>query len=112
MRRALTLGLSALSLLLCVALCAMWVRSHWRYDALGFWPNPSAPRVVGLLSDEGTFCIASFGEGGGAGQQRLRLYAASAGRLGNLRSFFGTGRRLGFIFGHSPQNWVVGVPYW
>jgi hypothetical protein len=35
MRRLFTL-LSALSLLLCVGTCALWVRSHWRHDTIAF----------------------------------------------------------------------------
>ena len=35
MRRSIVSFAAALSLLLCVAICTLWVRSYWRYDEIG-----------------------------------------------------------------------------
>ena len=40
MKRRLLNLLTALSLLLCVAVCVLWVRSYWRNDVTSYEPNP------------------------------------------------------------------------
>jgi hypothetical protein len=48
-RRLLNL-LTVLSLLLCVAACVLWVRSHWRYDHVRY---VGSKWVYGVQSDRG-----------------------------------------------------------
>ena len=46
MKRRLLNLLTALSLLLCVAVCVLWVRSYWRYDLAG-WDARSVAPILG-----------------------------------------------------------------
>src|SRR5947207_1160468 len=80
MTRRLINLLTALSLLLCIAAVALWVRSYWHYDALGFWPAPTQPRVYGFISDSGTLFVASQADGGGGAQPRWLHSVAPASR--------------------------------
>jgi hypothetical protein len=43
---------AAVSLLLCVALCILWVRSYWRWDSLR-WVNPER-ETYGVRSEQGS----------------------------------------------------------
>ena len=45
MRRHIVTAFAALSLLLCVAVCALWVRSYWRADAVN-WNGTSVDWAV------------------------------------------------------------------
>ena len=42
--------LTALSLLLCVAVCVLWVRSYWVPESVSYWGNA---HVLGLYSSKG-----------------------------------------------------------
>lgn len=53
LRRHPWLTLAAVSLVLCVAVCVLWVRSCWRSDAYA-WSGDDA--VSGLISNCGTLC--------------------------------------------------------
>jgi hypothetical protein len=67
--------LMALSLLLCVAVCMLWVRSYWQADCLFFWNTRgewSAETSAGYLSVE-----TSNIHGGDAGVWRLVTPSAS-----------------------------------
>jgi hypothetical protein len=105
MRRRLLPWLCLVSLLSCAALSTMWVRSYWCYDAIGFWPDPAAPRAFGLLSDGGTLCFAALTEGH-AGQPHFAVYSQRAGRLQQKQP------RYGFLFDRSGQGTIIGAPYW
>src|SRR3712207_6676520 len=49
LRRLFTL-VSAVSLVLCVAMLGLWVRSHWANDRLNIWPAGPAPAGVDYRS--------------------------------------------------------------
>src|SRR5262249_45638429 len=51
--------LAAVSLVLCGATVAIWVRSHWRGDSIRF--PFSGLRVAGLYSGHGKFCVEFYG---------------------------------------------------
>jgi hypothetical protein len=102
-RRLPILGLT-ISLLLLVAASAMWIRSHWRYDAGGFWPDLAKRRVYGVISNAGTCCVASLDEGGN-GQTRF-AYKSSAATREKFPS------RAGFVYQRTTGGLIVGAPYW
>ena len=61
MKRRLFTILSALSLLLCVAVCVMWVRSYWVADTLSFRYREGTPtRWFFVTSGRGRAGIASY----------------------------------------------------
>ena len=65
LRRRLLNLLTALSLLLFVAVCVLWPYSYLAYDAIGFWPSPAERPAYGLLSHHGTICLFSVRESSG-----------------------------------------------
>jgi hypothetical protein len=61
-RRLLNL-LTALSLLLCVAVVALWVRSYWRSDSVGWCEsNVGIPESQGFLFDAGVYAESAWGK--------------------------------------------------
>ena len=75
MRRRLLNLLTAISVLLCVAVCVLWVRSYWQSDCLFFWNTRgqwAAETSAGYLSFE-----TSNIHGGDAGVCRLVTPSAS-----------------------------------
>ena len=84
-RRAFAI-LSAASLLLCLATCALWVRSYWRGDVVltiwdvrrkpggwhdgVFWGPTQRYRTAALRSDRGSLAIGA-GDGGGSASRSL-----------------------------------------
>jgi hypothetical protein len=54
MKRRLLNLLTAGSLLLCVAVCVLWVRSYWRYDQVNRF---GADHVLELSSGDGVFAV-------------------------------------------------------
>jgi hypothetical protein len=79
MRRRLLNLLTALSLLLCVAVAALWVRSYWRYDQVNWF---SADSGLCLASGDGILAVMFGPNYNGAGAVawprgwRYRNYAA------------------------------------
>jgi hypothetical protein len=68
MRRRLFTGLSAVSLLLCVATIGLWVRSAWRWDHVGrYQSGPGRYRVCAWDSNRGRMSL-NWGELLGASQ--------------------------------------------
>lgn len=61
-RRLFTLA-SAASLLLCVAVGALWVRNYWVYDAL-YWKPVQGEWNLSLSSTNGVFAAIHTGKGG------------------------------------------------
>jgi hypothetical protein len=57
MRHSLLTFLSAVFLLLCVAVCGLWVRSYWRRDMLFFYPGDR--RVYGIGTSRGVIGAAA-----------------------------------------------------
>lgn len=60
MRRRLFTLCSALSLLLFVAVCALWVRSYWRQDEL-WWAGRNPVAQIGLWDVEGHTLTSAWG---------------------------------------------------
>ena len=102
-RRVLNL-LTALSMLLCVAVAALWAFSFFYYDAVGFWPSPARPRAYGVVSDHGTFCFISVPEGGDGGRWAARHVRS---RMREIDS-----GRAGFTFKRRGGELIIGVPHW
>jgi hypothetical protein len=103
-RRLLNL-LTLLSLLLCVAVLALWPCSYFAIDAVAFWPSPAQRRAYGLLSQQGSFCFLSVAEGSGGRpfawrHDRTRQRSALVGGVG------------GFVFKPDPTLLVIGMPHW
>ena len=57
MRRRLFAILSAVSLLLCVATCALWVRSYWVEDEIRYDVGPLMGRLPYLIADSDRGCL-------------------------------------------------------
>jgi hypothetical protein len=104
MKRRLFNVLAMLSLLLCVAVLVSWVHSHRSYDAVGFWPFPSSPRVYGVITDEGTICFAVLNEGNGD-----RRWAWRHSKQHDLKTQVRV--YAGFVLHRDPKGYVVGLPH-
>jgi hypothetical protein len=105
-RRLLNL-LSALSLLLCVAVCAVWVRSYCAQDVVLF---PFARHASGVYSSCGQVLIrfGGFANTPGRGVRLIRDRATcfdDAGRAGALVGF-------GYVRFAQPPGWSVLFPHW
>ena len=92
------------SLLSFAAVSGMWARSHWRYDAVAFWPDPDARRAHGLISNSGTFWVASLSERGNG-----RDHFAHTGSEAAPTHF---GPRTGLVRRRRTDEFLFGVPYW
>ena len=98
--------LTAVSLLLCVAMAGLWAFSYDSYDAVGVWPSPERRHVYGLVSNAGTVCFVSAREGGG---DRWWGWRHDRGRS-QQPHFRGP---AGFVFlRERGGEFVVGVPHW
>ena len=95
MKRRLFLILSALSLLLCVAVAALWLRSHWYSDVLTVWTGKGSIAVGSTYGDlwlersnfHGTspsFAVASFPIGSPPDSQRRSLSRMASYRFGRF----------------------------
>jgi hypothetical protein len=104
LRRLLNL-LTALSLLLCVAVLALWVCSFFYYDVAGFWPSPAQRRAYGIVSDHGTVCFIIVAEGSGSKRWAFRHNRSRTPELP-------VARRAGFVFHRQAGELAVGVPHW
>ena len=104
MKRRLLNLLTALSLLLCVAVCVLWACSYRYYNAVGFWPSPARRLEYGLISNQGTVHFFTAVEGDGVSRWRWK----NSGVLGYLRS----GGWAGFAVHRNGRELVVGVPRW
>jgi len=97
-RRLLNL-LTALSLLLCVAACVLWVRSYLRPES-ATWPYPNGPRVFGqttFQSLRGALHVSRFTMVGAAAHS-----GGGSPKLG-LVEWRGAGRI---------DTWNAVLPYW
>jgi hypothetical protein len=113
-KRRLLNFLTALSLLLCVAAAALWVRSYFRWD---YWAAGIAPRRIVLRSESGELLLTYFNETDlwGNGDIIAAWYISPNG------SFTGAGNwRLRNLTAFSAQHdaepglWKVGftAPHW
>jgi hypothetical protein len=96
---------TALSLLLCVAVASLWPYSYFAFDVVGYWPFPADRRAYGLLSHHGSFCFLAVGERspGGHFAWRHDRTRQSNPRIGGV---------AGFVFSRRPGELLVGVPHW
>ena len=105
MRRRPFTVLAMLSLVLCVAMLALWVRSYFARDAFGIWfTGPSAPRgrVAGLISTDGSVSIASVIEG-----------RPPYGVIWSTKPRDRIAGELGFGWKHvGAGEWILSVPHW
>jgi hypothetical protein len=104
-RRLFTL-VSALSQVLCVATCALWVRSYWAADVLGLVDGASGN--PSLSSNWGAVVVGRRGTGPGD-DRRLRQFSYAAHRQG-----FGVRRWswLGFESSGVADDVYFAAPYW
>jgi hypothetical protein len=87
-------GLAALSLLLCVAVMALWVESHWRYDVIS-WSSrhdDRRQRILQIRNGPGCFYLES--------DRRILFPSGTSG-------FF---QDPGFEFVHESPG-VLGLPF-
>jgi hypothetical protein len=127
-RHALT-AFSALSLLLCVAVCVLWVRSHWVADTVVYTRPSGSPASVTLWSSSGYLALRRWEPPEGSAfqvQQRWWAYAHGPAVANNPSRFLNSPdsrRVLGVVYfdftwtrRNSPFNGVreraVLVPYW
>jgi hypothetical protein len=124
LRRLLTV-LSALSLLLCAAAVALWVRSYFRGDSVGFAGGPPPPAVSSewfVRSNYGVLYFArnsAYGSALGFDERPLRWRSSPPSRVfshpvvpGRPFSFvlgpFSLGGRIGPAYSHAAFT----VPHW
>ena len=115
-RRRIFTALSVLSLLLCLATIALWVRSYWRSDVVSYVVDPN--RWYAAMSLRGHIGLCC---GQDSPVERGFMYAASDGtnnltllqwsRTVATRSRSGWFLGVGIVSGPS-QFWGIGVPHW
>jgi hypothetical protein len=116
LRRLFTL-LSALSMLLCVATAALWVRSYWTVDVVERC-QAKAVRGQWLTSVYGKLYFGAMRASGGVRGYFLHGDGISYAAYGHARRPLGDGRHiLGFSFGSETKtppdyHFAFGVPYW
>jgi hypothetical protein len=92
--------------MLCAAAAVFWVLSYFTYDVVGYWPSPAERRVYGLISTQGTVCLASLAEQSVGGRRWASRHDPDGSRRMELA---GT---AGFVLDSEPGGFIVGVPYW
>src|ERR1041385_5651093 len=94
-----------LSVLLCVAMSVLWVRSYFARDAIGVWfTGPSAPRgrVAGIISTDGSASIGWLIEG-----------RPPYGVIWSTKPRERIAGKLGFGWKHiGPGERILSVPHW
>ena len=103
LRHAFTI-LSALPLLLCVAVCVLWVASYWRTDDVRI---QLADRSWNLTSHVGHFTLAVIGPPSPWSNDKAQWLSWPTGRFGNEVPP-GSWERFGFRVTSAP---MMGLPY-
>jgi hypothetical protein len=113
--------LSAVTLLLCVAVCVLWVRSYWRADAVVlYWRSYEGDASHSLMVQgyQGRFAVYyELWQRGGPSGAKLRRWAGSKLYIDPVPSQC-TWRVLGFEWhafervGPAEEAWTLMIPIW
>jgi hypothetical protein len=108
--------LSAISLLLFVAVVVLWVRSFWRWESISYQSHGGIYTVGSAAGDLIVICIAYEGRFSGGSK-----WSGSSGRAtertladeGPVAVFFAAewGHRVRSIFGVRYAEWQLNLPY-
>lgn len=110
MRRRVLTTLSALSLLLCVAAVALWVRSHWAFDHLGYTTDRGS---VALANPKGGLLLYTDAIDAATIRRRKGFAHFRESALDMAEAFGSPHRRWGPVRVWSgPPHRIVVVQWW